>query len=140
MQMEALMEKIALVTDITADLMEETIKEFDIHVVPLKVSFGDEEFYANQLTGEEFIGVYQMRRAPKTSQPSPEDLEHFTQIAKTDEIISCTISLAIWDGKCCNLAKNLEREIHVQTQTVSLALGLRCLMLHQERSKCSTNY
>jgi DegV family protein with EDD domain len=131
--MEALMEKIALVTDITADLMEETIKEFDIHVVPLKVSFGDEEFYANQLTGEEFYRrLAKCDELPKTSQPSPEDFRAlYTKLLKDhDEIISIHISSALsGTASVANLAKKtLNGKIHViDSKTVSLALGLMVL-------------
>ena len=50
------MNRIALVTDTTADLTEEIKKEYDIHVVPLKVRFKDQEYFDFEITSEEFIG------------------------------------------------------------------------------------
>ena len=38
------MNKVVIFTDSTSDLMPETIKEFDIHVIPLYVNFKDESF------------------------------------------------------------------------------------------------
>ena len=38
------MNKVVIFTDSTCDLMPETIKEFDIHVIPLYVNFKDESF------------------------------------------------------------------------------------------------
>ena len=38
------MSKIALVTDSTADLTKEMQKELNVHVIPLKLRFAEEEF------------------------------------------------------------------------------------------------
>ena len=70
------MKKVALVTDSTADLTEETIKEFDIHVIPLKVRFTDREYIDGELSSNEFYQqLAQASFLPKTSQPSPEEFK-----------------------------------------------------------------
>ncbi|NLJ24917.1 MAG: DegV family protein [Firmicutes bacterium] len=64
---------IQIVTDSTADLSEEIVREHDIEVVPLSVSFGDEHYIDGvDLTADEF---YRKLRGgsvlPRTAQPSP---------------------------------------------------------------------
>ena len=48
------MKRIALVTDSTADLTPALIKDWNVHVIPLKIRFAGEEFYDGELTAEEF--------------------------------------------------------------------------------------
>ncbi|MDR9746998.1 DegV family protein [Paenibacillus taichungensis] len=67
--------KVAIVTDSTADIPEELIHKYGIHVVPLRVLFG-EEAYADgvDLTSEQFYAkLEKVSVLPTTSQPSPTD-------------------------------------------------------------------
>ena len=66
---------VAVVTDSTADIPFELVEAYDIHIVPLKVHFGDKGYVDKvTLTPEE---LYQELATnphhPKTSQPTPGD-------------------------------------------------------------------
>lgn len=67
--------KVAIVTDSTADIPEELIRKYDIHVVSLRVLFGEENYADGvELTSEQFYDkLRQSTVLPTTSQPSPTD-------------------------------------------------------------------
>jgi len=75
------MKNICIVTDSTADLPIEYIREYNIGVVPLKVLFGDKEYLDRvTITTEEFYGkLTESKVFPKTSQPSPRDFYNIYQ-------------------------------------------------------------
>ncbi len=124
------MKKIALVTDSTADLMEETQKELDIHVIQLKVRFKKQEFFANEITSEDFYRrLAEEDELPKTSQPSPEDFNIlYRKLLKDyDEVISIHIASKLSGTlNSANVAKEgLKGRIHViDSKTISLGMGL----------------
>jgi len=124
------MKKIALVTDSTADLTEEIKKEYDIHVVPLKVRFKDEEYFDNEISSEEFYKRLENEtQLPVTSQPSPEDFTNLyrTLLKNYEEIISIHISSGLSGTvNAAHLAKqSLNGNIHiVDSKTISLGIGL----------------
>lgn len=71
------MERIAIVTDSTADLPPALVQELNIAVVPLEVHFGP-EIYKDwvELTPQAFFEKLATSRVlPRTSQPSPVDFE-----------------------------------------------------------------
>ncbi|MDD4569602.1 MAG: DegV family protein [Tepidanaerobacteraceae bacterium] len=124
------MNRIALVTDSTADLTEEIKNEYDIHVVPLKVRFKDQEYFDYEITSEEFYRrLAQESQLPITSQPSPEDFSNiYHELLKDhDEIISIHISSGLSGTlNAANLAKEgLNGRIHIiDSKTISLGIGL----------------
>lgn len=87
---------IKLVTDSTCDLPKSIIQEYNIHVVPLTVFFGNEAFKDGvDLTPESFIEkLTQSKIHPKTSQPSPADFEKVYRELTADgsDVISIHIS------------------------------------------------
>ncbi|TGE33593.1 DegV family protein [Desulfosporosinus sp. Sb-LF] len=124
------MKRIALVTDSTADLTEEVIKKCDIHIIPLKVRFGEQEYSDEELTSEEFYQrLTKEEELPKTSQPSPEEFGRlYSQLLEEyQEVISVHISSALSGTfNVANLAKEKFKEkIHlVDSKTISLGMGL----------------
>lgn len=78
------MNRIAIVTDSTADLPIEIAKEHNITVVPLKVNFQDKSYTEGvDITNQEFYEKLEKADLlSTTSQPSPADF-----IAKYDELI-----------------------------------------------------
>ena len=87
---------VKIVTDSTSDIPPELAAELGVTVVPLTVSFGDEEFKDGiDITRDEFMtrlttgGVF-----PRTSQPSPGDfLEIYKPLTEAgDEVVSIHIS------------------------------------------------
>lgn len=124
------MKKIALVTDGTADLTDEIQKDCDIHVVPLKVRFGVQEYSGGELTSEEFYRrLAEEDELPKTSQPSPEEFGclYAKLLEEYQEIISVHVSSALSGTfNAAYLAKQKFKEkIHlVDSKTLSLGMGL----------------
>ncbi len=123
---------VKIVTDSTSDMPPELATELGITVVPLTVSFGDEEFKDGiDITRDEFMtrltsgGVH-----PKTSQPSAAD---FLAVYKTlteagDEVVSVHVSGKL--SGTLNSAHGAVQELQgarielVDTQLASLALTL----------------
>jgi uncharacterized protein len=67
--------RVAIVTDSAADLPEEEIDRLGIHVVPVRLNFGDEEFL-DKLTispAEFYQRLENTATHPQTSQPPPAD-------------------------------------------------------------------
>jgi uncharacterized protein len=67
--------RVAIVTDSAADLPEEEIDRLGIHVVPVRLNFGDEEFL-DKLTispAEFYRRLATAESHPQTSQPPPAD-------------------------------------------------------------------
>ena len=127
------MKKIALVTDSTADLTEEIIKENDIHVISLKVRFKDEEYFDSEITSEEFYRrLAEEKELPKTSQPSPEEFINLYRRLLKDyqEIISVHLSSGLSGTlNAAHIAKSqLQEKIHIiDSKTISLGMGLLVL-------------
>ncbi|RPF54350.1 DegV family protein [Aquisalibacillus elongatus] len=91
--------KTVVVTDSTAYIPEEQLKELNIHVVPLSVTFGQESYRElYDITTKEFYEkVRQSDELPKTSQPSIGDvLTKYEELAQEyDAIISIHLSSGV---------------------------------------------
>jgi len=74
---EGHLDVIAIVTDSSCDLPEEYIREQNIHVVPLRIQFGEEGFIDKvTLRPSEFYDkLVTSAHHPKTSQPTPGDFK-----------------------------------------------------------------
>ncbi len=70
--------KIALVVDSACDLPQEFLDEYQIHVVPVRVSFGNSTYIDKvTITPEYFYDMLLTeKRHPKTSQPPPADFRN----------------------------------------------------------------
>ncbi len=88
--------KVAIIIDSTANLPEELVQQYDIHVVPQIVNWeGQSLLDGIDLHAEEFYQKLPTTKvSPTTSQPSAgEFLEHFKQVAETaDSIVGVFIS------------------------------------------------
>ena len=124
------MSKIALVTDSTADLTKEMQKELNVHVIPLKLRFAEEEFKDGEITPEQFYArLANSSVLPQTSQPSPDEFIRFYQslLTEYDEILSIHLSSGLSGTlNSAHLAKEkLQEKIHlVDSRTISLGAGL----------------
>jgi uncharacterized protein len=67
--------RVAIVTDSAADIPEDELDRLDIHLVPLRVNFGEHSYLDKvSLTPEDFFAELRSNPAhPKTSQPPPGD-------------------------------------------------------------------
>ncbi|HBL36160.1 MAG TPA: DegV family protein [Firmicutes bacterium] len=124
------MKKIALVTDSTADLTPELKEKLNVHVIPLKVRFSQDEFRDGELTPAEFYHrLANSEKLPQSSQPSPSEFEELYRKLLTDHdaIISIHLSSGLSGTlNAANLAKaELSKEIHVlDSKNISLGIGL----------------
>lgn len=124
------MNKIALVTDSTADLPQEIREEYDIHVVPLKVRFKDKEYLDYEIAGDKFYELLSRSdELPTTSQPSPEDFRKLYEklFEEYDEIISIHISSGLSGtlNSASIAAEKFGNKVHiVDSKTISLGIGL----------------
>ena len=92
--------KIAIVTDSTADIPEELVRKYGIHVVPLRVLFG-EESYADgvDLTSEQFYAKLEKASAlPTTSQPSPTEFMNIYQTLLDEDPERPIVSIHLSSG------------------------------------------
>ena len=77
------MEKIALITDSTSDLDNETIKKYDIKVLRLKVIYKDREYIDGLTIESQEVYENLEKEVPTTSTPSTGDADAlFTQLVK----------------------------------------------------------
>jgi len=84
------MARIYVVSDSTADLSSEQLEKYNLKIVPLTVSFGDELYTDGiDLTPSEFYKkLSSSSQLPKTSQPSPEAFRLiYDKIASEDDTI-----------------------------------------------------
>ena len=127
-------QKIALLTDSCADIPDALLKQYDIHVVPLKLIFSDGE-YAD---GVDIIPSEVYRRLPsempKTTLPSGESVEQVLgQIRKKGNSRVLAIHLSGGLSGTCNLvrvvgAQTDGMEVAVfDTQSGSLGIGMTVL-------------
>ncbi len=124
-----------IVTDGAADMPPEWEKEFDIHIVPINIQFGDKTYLQN--VDLDNAGFYRMvdetRTIPKTAQPSPHQFsEYYRKIAqKGDTIISIhvTSKLSGTYASAVQAAEDVKESFKVfpvDSMVGSVAIGLMC--------------
>ena len=90
---------VQIITDSAADFEPNEIEKLNIICIPLSISFGDKVFRDNEnLTKSEFYELLETSdEFPKTSQPSPMELENYLKKFKADgdECIVVTLSSAL---------------------------------------------
>ncbi|MFQ6015537.1 MAG: DegV family protein [Anaerolineae bacterium] len=126
---------IKIVTDSSAHLPETLVRQYDIHVIPLKVVFGQTAYREGvDLTHEEFYRMLgQVRELPTTTQPSAgEFFELYSVLAQAGhDIISIHLSSKLSGTvSSANTAKEMlpgARITVVDTPWISLALGMLVL-------------
>lgn len=125
------MGRVRIVTDSTADIPKELIEKYEIIVVPLKISFGEEVYREGvDITNDEVVARMDGGEdLNKTSQPSPGEFVAVYEkiVAKGDTVISIHIS-----GKLSGTVQSARTaqtltdngEIHViDSKNVSMGLG-----------------
>ncbi len=131
------MNKIAVVTDSTANLKPEVAEAHDISIIPLKVHWGDETYVDGvTLSAETFYKWLEEREeTPKTSQPSVgEFTQFFKEVAEryqTDTIFGAFISAEL-SGAMTSAIQAKAQLPHlnitlVNTRFVSMATGFQAL-------------
>lgn len=125
------MAKVAIVTDSSPNIPDDIVAENNIHVVPLTVIWGDEDFYDGvDITPVEFYERLEKAKVmPSTSQPSVADFEVLFRSLHNDgydilavlisEDLSGTVSSATQAKKMLPEA-NIEI---VNSRSIAMALG-----------------
>jgi DegV family protein with EDD domain len=127
---------VSVVTDSTADLPPEVVRELAITVVPLLVLFGDEVYHDGvDLTNEEFFKRLTTSPVlPTTSQPSVGTFQETYRklAAETDQIVS--IHISAWASGTCESALQAADSLGgsprvevVDSQTTSMGLGFQVI-------------
>ena len=123
---------VRIITDGTSDLTAQMAAELGVHVMPMRVFFGQECFVDGvDITREEFFArLTASDELPTTSQLNPDDfLEVFqTYVDQGDEIVGIFLSTEL-SGTCQSacIARDMVEggEIHiVDSRTVTFALAL----------------
>ncbi len=128
--------QVAIITDTAADLPEEVQERLNIHLMPLRVNFGNksyldkvsitaDEFYAEMLTNPEH---------PKTSQPAPGDYRRQYQFLGShyDAVVSLTVSAKVsgtWQA-AVSAAQRADGEAVQVIDTRSVATGQGLLVAY----------
>ena len=90
------LKEIALVVDSASDMPDEIAEKYQINIVPLRVSFGKEEFIDGMTIDNKtfYKRLGRDRILPKTSQPTPRDLENLYRFLLTHykKVISLHVS------------------------------------------------
>lgn len=123
--------KVKFITDSSADLPKEVVKDLDITVLPIELSFGSEIFLDNvTITNEEFYEkLRKCRELPKTSQINQFVFEDaFRPYKGTDTlvvaiIISSEMSATIEAARRAQQELAMDNLLVVDSQLVTFALG-----------------
>ena len=131
------MSKIHVITDSGSDLPQEILTEYNIHVVPLTVQFGDEIYRDGvEISVEEFYRRLEAAsEIPSTCQPSPADFVRvYEEVAEPgDTIISIHLSSKMSGTyQSAVLASSMiDPEIEVRvvdSRSASLGIGVTALV------------
>ena len=122
--------RIAIVVDSTADLPDNVIEAKNIHVVPVRLNFGDKHYIDKvTLSSEEFWDELQNNPVhPKTSQPTPGDFRRQYQFLATHYESAISIHLPTITSGTMQSALTASKALTNFTTTVidsnSLSIGI----------------
>lgn len=125
------MNRVRIVTDSTSDIPLDLIEKYEIIVVPLKVSFGDEVYREGvDITSRDVISKLETSEIlPKTSQPSPGEFVAVYEkiIAAGDTVVSIhlsgKLSGTVQSAKTAKTLADSDNIIVIDSRTISMSLG-----------------
>ncbi len=110
-------QKVAIVTDTAADIPDSELERLDIHVVPLRVNFGERQYLDKvSLTPTEFYELMASESEhPKTSQPPAGDYRRLFEFLGShyESVLSISVSSALsgtWQA-ADSARKRVEKDI-----------------------------
>jgi DegV family protein with EDD domain len=124
--------RVAIVADTGADIPDDVLESMDIHVVPLRIQFGDRSHLDKVgLTGRAFFeNLATSRHHPQTSQPAPGDYRRMFEFLAShyDQVIAVSLTRRVsgtWQA-ATNAAKRVasEKITVFDTRNASLGQGL----------------
>jgi DegV family protein with EDD domain len=132
--------RIAIVTDSGVNVPAEVQREYDIHIVPLKVTFGDRTYRdgADITTAQFYEMLIGASQLPTTSQPSAGDfVEVYSRLSKeADAIVSIHLS-ALLSGTVKSALTARQSVNHVPIEVIdsrSASLGLGFVVMAAARA------
>jgi DegV family protein with EDD domain len=140
------MSKVAIVTDSTAYLPKELIADLPIHILPLQVIWGDENFRDGvDIEPEAFYQKLALSPiTPTTSQPSPKVFQdkYLELLSQGYDILSIHISTALSGTvQSAEQAKQLVNKSNIaiiDSRVTAMALGFNALFLARAAKNGST--
>jgi DegV family protein with EDD domain len=132
--------RIAIVTDSGVNVPAEVQREYDIHIVPLKVTFGDQTYRdgADITTSQFYEMLQEASQLPTTSQPSAGDfVEVYSRLSEeADAIVSIHLS-ALLSGTVKSALTARQSVNHVPVEVIdsrSASLGLGFVVMAAARA------
>jgi len=127
--------RIALVVDSTADLPEEILEDKNIHVVPVRLNFGDKHYIDKvTLSSDEFWNELQNNpKHPKTSQPTPGDFRRQYQFLATHYESAISIHLPAQTSGTMQSALTASKTLTnfptavIDSNSLSIGIGLTAI-------------
>ncbi len=120
-------QKIALVVDSTCDLPPDVLEKHHVHVVPVRLNFGKEQYIDRvTITNEEFYSRLENSAVhPQTSQPPPADFKRMYQFLAShyDSVISLHLPKVL-SGTYQNAAAALEKIQFKENQEIIDSLSV----------------
>ncbi len=125
--------RFAVITDSAADIPDEDMERLDIHMVPMRIQFGDRGYLDKvSISTEEFFGELATNPVhPTTSQPAPGDFRrqfqflasHFPDVISVN--VTSTVSGTVQAAKAAAARVDAPGRIHVvDSRSASLGQGL----------------
>ncbi len=117
------MDNYVIFTDSTADLPKEITKEFDIHVVPMKLTIDDRTFYESELDSAEFYGMIKTsHKLPTTTQVNPQEyadcFEEFLKSGMNVLYVCFSSALSGCYNSACIAANELNEKYECKVKVV----------------------
>ena len=121
--------KIAISAESTIDLPKNLLEKFDIHVLPLYVRLGQEEFLDGTINQQKiFDYVKETKQLPKTSAQNIQNYQDFFEglLKDYDAVIHFAISSKISSSyqNAFNAAENMENVFVMDTLSLSTGIAL----------------
>lgn len=127
-------QRVAIVTDSAADIPEELIEELGIHVVPLRIHFGNRS-YLDKVTmspAEFYAELARNPEHPKTSQPPPGDFRrmyefltsHYEAVVSVELTSKASGTYNAATAAAARVSKEGRSVLVVDSLNASLGLGL----------------
>jgi len=120
-------QKVALVVDSTCDLPPDILEKHHIHVVPVRLSFGKEQYIDRvTITNDEFYSKLEhSAHHPQTSQPPPADFRRMYQFLSShyESVISLHLPKVL-SGTYQNASVALEKVEFKKDQTIIDSLSV----------------
>jgi len=110
--------KVAIVTDSAADIPFDELDRLDIHMVPLRVQFGDRSYLDKVgMTAEEFFAEIARNPAhPKTSQPPPGDFRRQFEFLASHFASVVSVNLSQRVSGTCGAAESAAARVSTHGQ------------------------